>query len=176
MNTREIFQFRGCVVIVLGFLSFLLIFQHLNKNETLIQEPSQPLQCEADLRTVVALLPLDRDNLDCEKSENYSCERRIFRPDIETSEYDIFQCPLQNNCLRVTTRLFDTSSAMQTDFSLEEFEDGGEYNREQVKCQHKTVYRGLALFEGEANTIEVAYAQALEACQRAKTPQLPNVK
>jgi hypothetical protein len=110
---------------------------------------------------------LTASELACADFNNYTCERRVFSPDVSDMSHALKEClPGDRICVDVEVREFNTSVARAT-ASEASFAPGGEYNHQEVNCSHRMVYRGVALFTGHADSLAEALAQAMSACEKA---------
>lgn len=126
-------------------------------------------QCMVKLRDEPALMKLNIEKLRCDDVDSYVCERRVFRPGVGNSQHHDQECSLDKTvCVDVMTYMFDTEVARQNGGDSAEFSPGGDYNREELKCNYRFAYRGLSPFEGQGSTLEESLEAAISACRRAK--------
>ena len=124
-------------------------------------------QCKAKLiNEAKAELTAFPQGVNCADFNQYSCERRIFSPSVSDMTHSLKECLSQGSaCVDVEVRQFNTASAAASG-APEDFLPGGDYNREEIRCSHKYVYRGLRVFQGEGDSLEEALAEALKYCER----------
>jgi len=74
----------------------------------------------------------------CDDLSQYKCEVREFSPSMTSDiRKGVEHCPEESSeCLRYDHHIFDTSEQKQIDeyASAEDFERGGQYNRQEVRC------------------------------------------
>ena len=70
-------------------------------------------------------------------------------------------------CVDVDIRQFNTSAALGPESRAADFEPGGSYNHEEVKCAHRWRQNGMAVFTGDRESLEEALSEAMDACERA---------
>lgn len=124
-------------------------------------------QCKAKLvNEAKAELKAFPQGVNCADFNQYSCERRIFSPSVAEMTHSLKECVYGGSfCVDVEVRQFNTSAARASALA-EDFQPGGDYNREEIRCSHKYVYRGLRVFQGDGESLEEALAQALRLCER----------
>ena len=124
-------------------------------------------QCKAELKAE-ALKGTSPYVYHCDNFNNYRCERRVFSPNVATLSHSLKEClPGGDNCVDVEVNQFSTASALAAQEDAALFAAGGSYNREEVRCHHRYFYQGVAVFEGEGDSLEAALAGAMKACERA---------
>lgn len=107
-------------------------------------------------------------DLGCGNLAHYECERRIFSPDLATMSHQLKEClPGGQTCVDVSVFQFNTQEARNSNPNPKEFLPGGSYNHEEIRCQHRFVYRSTRIFEAEAETLEESLANAMKACEQA---------
>lgn len=104
----------------------------------------------------------------CDDFASYACERRVFSPDVQDMTHLLTEClPGDTICVEVDVRQYNTSVARGPSAQASDFEPGGSYNHEEVRCHHRWLYEGAVLFEGEKSTIEESLSAAMSACEKA---------
>lgn len=154
---------------------FLLIpFQNCGgqmKPATYSDTSSSSLQCKAQVKAE-AVAAFDPASFECGNFNHYSCERRIFSPDVADMVHQLKECLVGGeNCVDVEVRQFSTAAAKASGEDPSQFLPGGDYNREEVRCHHMFFYQDVAVFEGEGDSLEQALAQAMKACDQAGAPK-----
>lgn len=123
-------------------------------------------QCKAQFKAEAVAAKM-APNFACSDFNNYSCERRVFSPDVEPLTHFLKECVSRGDiCIDVEVRQFNTASARGYE-PVGAFAPGGDYNREEFRCHHKYTYRNLAVFEGEGDSMEQALASAMGSCEQA---------
>lgn len=158
---------RRPITLSLLALCALLPFQNCGKQmEANNYDDSNSQQCKAQLKAE-AIASKSAPAFNCSEFNNYSCERRVFSPDVESLSHLLKECTSSGEiCVDVEVRQFNTASAKSSE-PASAFLPGGEYNREEFRCHHKYTYRGVAVFEGEGDSIEEALASAMKSCESA---------
>lgn len=151
------------------FPSALLVpFQNCSqKMESAKVAASSSAQCKAQYKAE-ALQGLNPAALNCGNFNNYACDRRIFSPDVADMSHLLKECLVGGeNCVDVEIRQYNTSPVRGAASDEYMFEPGGSYNREEIRCHHRYLYRQMAVFEGEGDSLEEALAAAMKACEKA---------
>lgn len=150
-------------------------FQNCGRGFKSQEISSVSAQCREAVKAAAPSYKLTREELNCGDFNNYGCERRIFSPDLADMSHSLKEClPGDTICVDVDVRQFNTSAARRAE-PIDEaaFAPGGEYNRQEVTCYHRMVYRGVSLFEGHADSLEASLAQAMSACEKSQTADAP---
>ncbi len=158
-------------VLLGAFAAGLMVsFQNCGKGFQTKVTDSLSAQCQAKIKESAPSFKLSAEELNCSDFNQYSCERRIFSPDVSDISHSLKEClPGDQICVDVDVREFNTSSARKlAGVSPESLQPGGEFNREEVHCYHRMVYRGVSLFEGSGETIEESLAHSMAACEQAQ--------
>jgi len=162
--------------IIWGVLAagILVSFQNCGKGFKATGSDSLSAQCQANIKATAPSFKLSAGQLNCSDFNNYICERRVFSPDVSDLAHALKEClPGDQICVDVDVREFNTSSARKLPESTsEDFQPGGQFNHEEVKCMHRMVYRGVSLFEGNSDSIEEALAQAMKGCEQAQSHEV----
>lgn len=122
--------------------------------------------CFNKIRNEVLLkVPAD----ECEKTEDYLCERRIFSPLAKNGKYLRRECGLTSSsgevCVNVLENTFDTSGA-RTLANESDFSAGADYNRQEIQCAHsKLTVNGISAIQAEGETVFSALSSAIEKCR-----------
>ena len=158
---------------VWAFFALGLIFSFQNCSKGYQSKSAESLstsaQCAAQMRTEAPSYNLSATDLQCGDFNQYACERRIFSPDTVDLTESLKEClPDSDICVDVEVRHFNTSAAQAT-APASAFAPGGDYNHEEIQCYHRMVYRGVALFQSTADSLEQALANAMAACEQAVT-------
>lgn len=125
-------------------------------------------QCKAEIKNKAAQMKWQPGDFRCDDFSSYACERRIFSPDIETMSHALKEClPGDTICVDVDIRQYNTSTARDPASDKADFTPGGIYNHEEVRCYHRWLYKGVAIFEGDQATLEESLSEAMSACDRA---------
>jgi hypothetical protein len=118
----------------------------------------QSSQCAAKARAKVSELPIDHTALNCQNLDNYECDIRNFGADLEDSTKEERVCS-GSRCVTAAIRNYKAA---------EDFQQGEEYNRQEIRCYHLQLYKGVALFQSEGDTLEQALDGAIAACTEAE--------
>lgn len=103
----------------------------------------------------------------CWDFNNFACERRVFSPDVENFSHSLKEClPGDQTCVDVDVLQFNTLAA-RLGSRPQQFEPGGDYNREEIRCYHRIRIKGTVVFEGEGDSLAEALAGAVKACEAA---------
>ena len=150
-------------------IGLVVSFQNCGKGFQAKVTNSLSAQCMAKIKKDAASFKLSSADLNCSDFNNYVCERRIFAPEITDLSHSLKEClPGDQICVDVDVREFNTSPARKlAGVNPESFLPGGEYNREEVHCFHRMVYRGVSLFEGSGDSLEESLAHSMSACEQA---------
>jgi len=123
-------------------------------------------QCKAQMKAE-AVDGVEPSAFRCGTFNNYACDRRIFSPDVADMSHLLKECIGEGEtCVDVDVRQYNTAAA-RNPADEEMFSPGGSYNREEIRCHHKYFYRGVAVFEGEGDSLSEALAAAMKACESA---------
>ena len=129
-------------------------------------------QCQATIKKAAPDFKLSASELKCSDFNEYACERRVFSPDLSDMVHQLKEClPGERICVDVTIRQINTQAGYKVSEDPVDFAPGGQFNNQEVKCSHRMVYRGVALFEGNADSLEAALAQAMSACENTLAGQ-----
>lgn len=165
MNIRA-----GRVISVILFSTGVaLAFQNCaTQKDHLNLSSSSSAQCRTQLKAKVMAEKRPATELKCGDFNNYSCERRLFSPDVDNLQHSIRECSVGGTaCVDMDVRQFNTSG-LREGAPREAFLPGGDYNHEEVHCYHHYLLKGLAVFEGSADNLEQALAQAMSTCENAQ--------
>lgn len=133
-----------------------------------ILNKSSSAQCKAKMKSEAQKLKWTNADFRCDDFSAYSCERRVFSPDVETMSHSLKEClPGDTICVDVEIRQFNTSVARNPAANPADFQPGGSYNHEEVNCYHRFFHNGLALFTGDKPTLEESLSDAMSACEKA---------
>jgi hypothetical protein len=104
----------------------------------------------------------------CDDVSNFACERRIFRPgaiSTQSTETECFSIGRKSDvCVQVAKNSYDTEAA-RDGADPKEFEEGGEFNREEIQCWNTKVQRqSIALIQADANSLSQALNLSIERC------------
>jgi|GEM_PF-4692808 len=147
----------------------LLAFQNCGKSfEPAGLDKTASSQCKAKMKSDALKMKWTNADFRCDDFSSYSCERRIFSPDLDTMTHSLKEClPGDTICVDVDVRQFNTSVARGPSSNLADFQPGGSYNHEEVRCYHRWLYNGMAIFEGDRATLEESLSDAMSACEKA---------
>lgn len=160
------------VVLAVGIL---LPFQNCGKGfqstNVDLESLSSSSQCRVAVKSeALQKLEVTRVALNCSDFNQYSCERRVFKPGIQNLSHSLKECTADGSvCVDVDVFEYNTDVA-RAGASSDSFAPGAEYNRQDVHCRHKFSYKGVAVFEGEGDSLEQALAGALAACEKGSQP------
>ncbi len=158
---------RSPITFSLLALCALLPFQNCGQEMKSTQNEANSQQCKAQFKAE-AIAAKMAPNFNCSDFNNYTCERRVFSPDVEPLSHYLKECVSTGEiCVDVEVRQFNTASARSFE-PAESFAPGAEYNREEFRCHHKYTYRNMAVFEGEGDSMEEALASAMRSCEEAR--------
>ncbi|MGE0527634.1 MAG: hypothetical protein AB7P49_11265 [Bdellovibrionales bacterium] len=117
------------------------------------------------MKAKVAASVISSGDLKCADPSSYSCERRIFSPQVQDRAFAHTECLPDGRCVDVDVRQFATAALAQRgdEYMLL---PGGDYNREENRCAHKLQSDGLAVFRSEGDTLEEALNEIMSACQK----------
>ncbi len=107
---------------------------------------------------------------DCQVSQNYECDRRIFSPYELNRSFLEKICFAEGDhnreiCLPTKTFKYDTSAAIGPSLYEEGKAGPNEYNYEEYSCYFSGLKRGeAALITADGDSIEEAYAKTKAAC------------
>lgn len=135
----------ACAVLV-------LFFQNCGDGFRSAGSKSLSSLCTSSIKLAAKSTPLDVET--CQNIEEYFCERRVFSKDAENGVAEERECLASGDCLNVTTRYYSTKHV----------EDTEDYNRSEVFCAHSHRVRDVAVYSGEAETLEEAIALAVASC------------
>ena len=161
------------VLVFAGVTILLLPFQNCGKgfDSTSFDSKNEPL-CKAARKAEALQLSWSEKSLGCGDLTNYECERRIFSPDLATMSHQLKEClPGGETCVDVLVFQFNTSEALRANPDPKEFLVGGSYNHEEIRCQHRLIYRGTRIFEAEGPSLEEALAKVIKACEQATSSE-----
>jgi len=127
-------------------------FQNCSKSYVVAQAERSAGLSKAKIKSEAIGMKWSNQDLRCDDFSSYVCERNIFSPDVETMTHALKEClPGDTICVDVEIRQFNTSAE----------------SREEVRCQHRWLYQGVTIFEGDRDTIEESLSEAMAACERA---------
>jgi hypothetical protein len=157
------------LLIYAGFALLLLPFQNCGTGFKSAQlDQRSDLQCKGAMKAEALRQSWSAAELDCGNLANYECERRIFSPDLATMSHQLKEClPGDKTCVDVNVFQFNTQAARKASQNQKDFEPGGSYNHEEIRCQHRFAYRGTRVFEAQRDSLEESLAAAMKACERA---------
>jgi hypothetical protein len=104
----------------------------------------------------------------CEDISQYKCDVREFSPSLSTEvKKNVEYCPDESaTCLRFDHYIFDTSEQKKIDehASVEDFEKGGQYNRQEVKCWNQV--KKTRSPASDSSSLKDALKAAYEICKQ----------
>lgn len=151
-------------------LLVLLPFQNCSSDLTAAKSQAASQQCKAQLKAD-AIAARGSGVFHCSEFNSYQCERRIFSPTLENMVHNLTECLGGGDiCVDVEVRQINTSAARKYE-PEESFAAGAEYNREEFRCHHRYIFKGLAVFEGQGESMEEALAMAMRSCEEAMEAQ-----
>ncbi len=154
---------------VLASTAIVLVFSFQNCGPGFKPSPNRVLSslCSAKVKAAAKAEKFSAAQLNCAEFNNYSCERRIFSPNTSDLSHSLKECILGDSiCVDVVVRQFNTEGA-RTSATPESYLPGGEFNREDIHCFHRMQDRGVALFEGRADSLESSLSVAMASCEDA---------
>jgi hypothetical protein len=109
----------------------------------------------------------------CEDMSAFKCDRRVFKPDANAETKTQRECVKNDSgeeaCVDVTTYSFDTEGA-RDGASPGAFDQGGEYNREEVQCMNSMVLRqNISVVAADASSLQDALSKAVVQCHEKGT-------
>lgn len=141
----------------------LLPFQNCGQPMRAFYSATSASQCLAKVKSEA--LKVSQNNFyDCESPDNYSCERRVFSPDVANNSLKRRECD-DGICVDVETRHFNTSQAREFE-PAESFLPGAEYNRQEFRCSHRFNYQGIAVIDSEGESMSAALARVMDSCKQ----------
>ena len=146
----------------------LLAFQNCGKGFVAAQINGASALCKAQMKSEALQMKWSAQDLRCDDFNSYACERRIFSPDVENMTHALQEClPGDSICVDVEVRQFATAQARSPSSRPEDFAPGGSYNHEEVRCYHRWLYEGMAIFEGDQGSLAESLSAAMSACENA---------
>lgn len=147
-------------------LMVLLPFQNCSSDLSSAKSQAASQQCKAQLKSE-AIAARGTQSFRCSDLAGYQCERRIFTPTLENMVHNLTECLGGGEiCVDVEVRQINTAAARNYE-PEQSFAPGGDYNREEFRCHHRYTYKGLAVFEGQGESMEEALALAIRSCEEA---------
>lgn len=104
----------------------------------------------------------------CADMSAFKCDRRVFKPGAVAEKVTKDECVRspagEDSCVKVTTYSFDTEGA-RGGASAGAFDEGGDYNHEEVQCMNSMVLReNISVVNSDAPTLAEALPQAVSRC------------
>lgn len=104
----------------------------------------------------------------CEDDGAFACDRRVFRPGVGSDVTHKMECVKldgRESCVSVTTHNFDTEAA-RDGAAPGAFEEGGDYNRDEVQCINtKVIAHAVAVIEADTSDLATSLSSAREKCR-----------
>lgn len=152
-----------------ALIPMVLAFQNCGKGFSAADlKKTSSSQCKAQMKSEALKQKWTNSDFRCDDFASYSCERRVFSPDVQDMSHNLTEClPGDTICVDVEVRQFNTSVARGPASNSADFAPGGSYNHEEVNCHHRWLYNGIALFEGSSSTMEESLSAAMSACEKA---------
>lgn len=161
-------KLRSSLLIICGCALLLTSFQNCGKGFESSIGLSKSSLCQAKIREQAQKLSWSASALRCGDMASYVCERRVFSPDVEDMSHVLTECVSDGGtCVEVQVRQFNTSVARTPAADASEFQPGGSYNHEEVKCYHRQLYQGLAIFSADGDSLAEALSGAMASCEAA---------
>lgn len=155
----------GVVVLTAAF------FQNCSKgykaSQSIASSSSASSQCKAEFAAKLIANKIPAEDLRCGEAASYACERRVFRPNVASGESHEVTCLAgDQDCVEVDVRSFDTAGATEGSVPAQ-FEPGGDYNREEIRCFNRLQVRGSVVIEAEGDSLSSAFRKTVSACKAA---------
>ncbi len=130
-------------------------------------DKTSSLQCKISLKAEALAQKWTSKDFRCDDFESYECERRIFSPNLETMNHSLKEClPGGSICVDVNVFEFNTSAA-RSPANEDEFQVGGSYNHEEIRCRHRWQFKGATVFEASRPSLEESLSATMAACESA---------
>ncbi len=106
----------------------------------------------------------------CEDLKNYSCEKRVFKPNISNSTVSLNECLNLDGhgevCVPLRQLSFSTGHIDESNEESSLFLEGSAYNSVEVSCANRLVlHNNKVLFSAEAESIGEALSRSIEKCR-----------
>lgn len=163
---------KNWLALLAGVLATFVVFafQNCGKGYGAKDALSSTKQCQAKAKAEAAQSTLSATQLRCSDFNSYQCEQRVFSPDVEDMIHSLKECIAGTEiCVDLEVRQFNTSGA-KAGATPEQMQAGGDYNHDEIRCFHRHTVLGFVVFEGEGDSLEVALAKAMAACESGRAP------
>lgn len=146
-------------------------FQNCSKgyqaSRAIASSSSSSSQCKLEYAAKLIANKIPAADLRCGEVASYACERRVFRPNVPSGERHEVTCLNgDEKCVEVDVRSFDTVGASQGAMPAQ-FEPGGDYNREEIRCYNRLQVRGSVVIQAEGDSLMSAFQKTVSACEAA---------
>lgn len=140
-------------------------FSNCGKFEVADGQAQVSSQCLAKLRNDNSIIPTAAV---CEDMTSFECERREFRPGAIGGPSTNIECvlirPGAEVCVAVRVFRFDTEAA-RAGADSSAFDEGGEYNRDEVQCVNTKIKRqNMTVIQASDSTVESALKAVVDKC------------
>ena len=171
MHKSHFFKVKPISIIVVVAM-ILIFYQNCSKDMGFNSAISTSTQCSNKIQTSNLLKIVKANQLNCHDHSMYNCESRVFNENISNEVQTHRTCILVEAnplCAPTKIHLFNTSSARLIGNTSEiEFQEGGEYNRQEASCNYYDTSLKINLLRAEANTTEEALKKLLLMCYDAQ--------
>ena len=104
----------------------------------------------------------------CANIDFYSCEMRVFSPDVSDGELEKQECVhvagLGHQCIQVKVRNYSTKSMLASE-APELFKQGEAYNYSEISCANQFVlHNEKSIFSSEGDSVQKALSMVVESC------------
>lgn len=140
--------------------------------ETVNEAAVASTSCVTKLRSLdPASLALESrvDDRLCTEMTSYTCEKRIFGPDVSNRDSLVTECgSAENQSLCVSVRLLEFNTRAARDAQNEsEFLPGGEYNRTEIQCTNRaSQYKNVSLIQADGESVFSALNSTIQKCHQ----------
>ena len=152
------FILTSLILLFMNCQSFVPISQTVNSS-----------QCKDDKKKkALATVQVSKDT--CDELKNYTCDHRVFKPDVADGEESGIKCfksdKMGEVCLEVNSKFFSTKGNQDSEpENSAEFAPGGDYNREEFVCVNNAVVADeISLFSAESDVLESSFSMVYESC------------
>lgn len=107
-------------------------------------------------------------NSQCEDTANYSCEKRVFSPNVENQNFSSEYCGESGGrsfCVNTLTMKFNTETARSPE-TESEFAVGGEFNRDDYQCSYNLKVGETPIIQIQGTSVLDALTNAIAACEK----------
>ena len=159
-------KYQQIALMILSVFVLTFGFSNCGKFEVADGQAQVSSQCLAKLRNDNSIIPSASA---CEDMTSFECERREFRPGVGGEPSTDFECvsirPGSEVCVAVHVFRFNTEAA-RSGAEPSAFEEGGEYNRDEVQCVNTKIKRqNMTVIQASDSTVESALKAVVDKCR-----------